>query len=110
MENANKDTYTLGLDLGNATHALCVLNSTGEIVEENTIANEKEALSCLSARYPSSTIVMEAGTHCSSSARLAGTLLVTLNSVSGYAICALPRSVPMDKPSSRSSRTSSDRC
>ena len=61
MENANKDTYTLGLDLGNATHALCVLNSTGEIVEENTIANEKEALSCLSARYPSSTIVMEAG-------------------------------------------------
>ena len=53
MENANKDTYTLGLDLGNATHALCVLNSTGDIVEENTIANEKEALSCLSARYPS---------------------------------------------------------
>ena len=44
MENANKDTYTLGLDLGNATHALCVLNSTGEIVEENTIANEKESI------------------------------------------------------------------
>ena len=63
MENANKDTYTLGLDLGNATHALCVLNSTGDIVEENTIANEKEALSCLSTHYPSSTIVLEAGAH-----------------------------------------------
>ena len=32
MENANKDTHTLGLDLGNATHALCVLNSIGDIV------------------------------------------------------------------------------
>ena len=41
MENANKDTYTLGLDIGTATHALCVLKYTGEILEKTSAANSK---------------------------------------------------------------------
>ena len=41
MENANKDTYTLGLDIGTATHALCVLKYTGEILEKTSAAYSK---------------------------------------------------------------------
>ena len=31
MENANKDTYTLGLDFGFSAHARCLIYSTREV-------------------------------------------------------------------------------
>jgi transposase len=54
---------TIGLDLGDKKHAICVLNVEGEIVEERTISNHREALRRLSLKYPGARVAMEVGTH-----------------------------------------------
>ena len=54
---------TIGLDLGDKKHAICVLNAAGEVVEERFITNHRESLRRLSKKYPNSRIVMEVGTH-----------------------------------------------
>ena len=45
-------TVTIGLDLGDKKHAICVLNSAGEIIDERTITNHRESLRRLSQKYP----------------------------------------------------------
>lgn len=54
---------TIGLDLGEHRHRFCALDAGGKVVEEATIANERNALAKLSARYPGAVAIMEAGTH-----------------------------------------------
>ena len=54
---------TIGLDLGDKKHAICVLNHAGEIVEERSITNNRETLKRLSRKYPKSRIAMEVGQH-----------------------------------------------
>ena len=54
---------TIGLDLGDKKHAICVLNQAGEIVEERSITNHRESLRRLSQKYPKSRIAMEVGQH-----------------------------------------------
>jgi transposase len=56
-------SITIGLDLGDKKHAVCVLNAAGEVVEECAITNHKESLRRLSQKYPNSRIAMEVGTH-----------------------------------------------
>ena len=56
-------TVTIGLDLGDKKHAICVLNSAGEIIDERTITNHRESLRRLSQKYPGSRIAMEVGSH-----------------------------------------------
>lgn len=59
----NKTTITLGLDLGDRRHAVCVLDDKGQIIAEETLPNTRETLEQLSNRYTGSTIAMETGTH-----------------------------------------------
>ena len=54
---------TIGLDLGDKKHAICVLNKAGEIVEERSITNNRESLKRLSQKYPKARIAMEVGQH-----------------------------------------------
>lgn len=54
--------HTIGIDLGDRQHAVCVLHQSGEIAEELTIRNTREDLSALSG-YAGSTAIMETGTH-----------------------------------------------
>lgn len=54
---------TIGLDLGDKRHAVCVLNSKGEIIEERSICNSRESLSKLIGRYPQARVALEAGSH-----------------------------------------------
>jgi transposase len=54
---------TIGLDLGDKKHAICVLNHAGEILEERSITNHRESLKRLSQKYPNSRIAMEVGQH-----------------------------------------------
>ena len=54
---------TIGLDLGDKKHALCVLNQDGEIVDERTITNHRESLRRLSLKYPKARIALEVGSH-----------------------------------------------
>ena len=54
---------TIGLDLGDKKHAICVLNEAGEVLEEHSITNHRESLRRLSQKYPGARIAMEVGTH-----------------------------------------------
>ena len=53
----------LGLDLGDRKHHLCVLDATGQVVHEGSLANARPALAQLLAQFPHATVAMEAGTH-----------------------------------------------
>jgi transposase len=55
--------FTLGLDLGDRSHHVCVLDATGQIVREDALPNTRPALAKLLADYPHATVAMEAGTH-----------------------------------------------
>ena len=57
------EKLTIGLDLGDRRHTVCVLDAAGEILAEETIANTREVLTAFLARYPGATVVMETGTH-----------------------------------------------
>ena len=54
---------TIGMDLGDRRHAVCVLNAAGDIVAEEYIMNTRECLEAFAARYPGATIAIETGTH-----------------------------------------------
>ena len=56
--------HIIGIDLGNAKHAICVtLQSNGEIIDERNITNHRESLRRLSQKYPGALIAMEVGSH-----------------------------------------------
>jgi transposase len=54
---------TIGLDLGDRHHHVCVLDAAGEILAREGIVNTREVLTVFCARYPGALIVMETGTH-----------------------------------------------
>jgi transposase len=54
---------TIGIDLGDLKHAICVLDRDGEIIEQRTLANTREGLQRLSKKYPTARIAMEVGSH-----------------------------------------------
>ena len=55
--------FTLGLDLGDRSHYVCVLDATGQILHEGPLLNDRVALALLLTRYPAATVALEAGTH-----------------------------------------------
>ena len=57
------DNITIGLDLGDRRHTVCVLNAAGDIVTAEAIVNTREGLTAFAARFPGATIIMETGTH-----------------------------------------------
>jgi transposase len=54
-------TRTVGLDLGDRKHAVCVLDAEGEILKEESITNTRGNLAALSQRHPGALMVMEVG-------------------------------------------------
>lgn len=54
---------TIGLDLGDKKHAICVLDQEGEIIDERTITNHRESLRRLSLKYPKARVAFEVGSH-----------------------------------------------
>jgi transposase len=58
-----KSTITIGLDLGDRKHAVCVLDAKGEVIKEESITNTRPSLTALSRRHPGALIVMEVGMH-----------------------------------------------
>src|SRR5580693_8989801 len=55
--------HTLGLDLGDRSHHVCVLDATGQLVREGSLPNTRPALARLLVDYPHATVALEAGTH-----------------------------------------------
>ena len=62
-KNETNSSVTIGIDLGDKKHAICVLDKNGEIIDERTITNHRDSLRRLSKKYPSSLMVMEVGSH-----------------------------------------------
>ena len=54
---------TIGVDLGDRKHAICVLDDAGSVIEERSITNHRESLRRLSKKYPKALMVMEVGSH-----------------------------------------------
>ncbi len=57
------EKLTIGIDLGDRQHAVCVLSAAGEILAEESIPNTRECLTACARQYPGATFVMETGTH-----------------------------------------------
>jgi len=55
--------FTLGLDLGDRQHHVCVLDAAGQIIREASLPNTRPALKQLLADFPQATVALEAGTH-----------------------------------------------
>jgi len=55
--------FTLGLDLGDRQHHVCVLDASGQIIREASLPNTRPALAQLLADFPRATVALEAGTH-----------------------------------------------
>lgn len=54
---------TIGIDLGDKKHAICVLDKSGNVLEQRTITNHREHLQRLSSKYPAARMIMEVGSH-----------------------------------------------
>jgi transposase len=62
MKNKSS-AITIGLDLGDKKHAVCVLDAKGEILKQESIINNRTSLTALHRRYPGAVMVMEVGMH-----------------------------------------------
>jgi transposase len=60
---ASPGGFTLGLDLGDRSHYVCVLAAAGQILHEGPLLNDRAALARLLTNYPAATVALEAGTH-----------------------------------------------
>jgi len=56
---------TIGIDLGDIKHDICVLDSDGNIIAERTMTNHKDSFKRLSTKYPKAKIALEVGIHSS---------------------------------------------
>ena len=57
------NSLTIGMDIGDHKHVVCVLNVTGEIVETVTVSNSNKPIRTFFSKYPEAMVVLEAGTH-----------------------------------------------
>ena len=65
-----KKVKTIGMDLGDKKHEVCVLDADGKVILREQITNTKEAVGKCFKRYKGDVVVMEAGTHSPWIARL----------------------------------------
>ena len=54
---------TIGTDLGDKSHAICVMSADGESIEERKIRNDRDTLHQVSDKYRPARIAMEVGSH-----------------------------------------------
>jgi len=57
------NSVTIGMDLGDKNHALCILDKSGKVIKQTTITNTSDDLKKFFAKYKGATIALEAGTH-----------------------------------------------
>ena len=59
----NTNGITIGIDLGDKKHAICVIDAAGETIDARKITNHRESLRRLSKKFPTARMVMEVGSH-----------------------------------------------
>ena len=55
--------YTIGIDLGDRKHEMCVLDAGGEVEDRRGIGGGRDALKRLARKYPGARVIIECGTH-----------------------------------------------
>lgn len=60
---AVKESTTIGMDLGDKTHEVCVLDADGKVTVRQQIVNTKEAVARFFKGHKRALVVMETGTH-----------------------------------------------
>ena len=94
QKKAPSGPITIGMDLGDKTSRYCVLNSSGEVVQERSVATTKKGMTQAFSGMRRCRIAMEVGTHSPWVSRLLGGL--------GYeVIVANARQVKLISESSR---------
>jgi len=68
-----KKNITIGMDLGDQSYVVVVLDKNGDEIEMRTISNTEFSLVEFFCRYPKATVAIEAGTHSPWASRLIGT-------------------------------------
>ena len=58
-----KKGMTIGMDLGDKTNEVCVLDATGGVVLRKTVVNKKEAVVRFFKKHSGALVAMEVGTH-----------------------------------------------
>ena len=69
-KSSSSSAVTIGIDLGECKHAVCVLDSRGEILKQKSITNTRGSLTALSRRYSGALMVMKVGVHSPWTSRL----------------------------------------
>ena len=54
---------TIGMDLGDKNHVVCVFDNAGNVIKDKEIENTKESVRSFFGHYAGATVAMEAGTH-----------------------------------------------
>ena len=62
-KSTSSSAITIGIDLGDRKHAVCVLDAKGKVLVQETVANTRPALTALSRRHRRALVVMEVGTR-----------------------------------------------
>jgi len=68
------DNITIGMDLGDKEHAVCVLDISGTVTLNSFIDNSSESILSFFKKYKGAKVVIEAGTHSSWISRQLSTL------------------------------------
>lgn len=56
-------TNTIGMDMGDKKHSICILNSQGEVIKRDTLSNTATAIRKYFSSHAACRISLEAGTH-----------------------------------------------
>ena len=54
---------TIGIDLGDRKHAICIIDQNGDVIHESMLSNTREDIARFLKNYPKSLIAMEVGMH-----------------------------------------------
>ena len=63
MKKKADPEHTIGIDLGDAKHTICVLDGNGKPVDRRTIPNTRDSLKRLAEKYPGARAALEVGNH-----------------------------------------------
>lgn len=92
--SGKKESYTIGMDLGDRTSRYCVLNRQGEVAKEGTVATTKKGMAQTFSSIARSRVAIEVGTHSPWVDRM-------LRSLGHEVIVANPRQLQLVTQSSR---------
>ena len=63
MKTPSSSHYTIGIDLGDRKHAICVLDRDGNAILECFINNDRDDIESFFHEYPKALVAMEVGMH-----------------------------------------------